>query len=716
MTKLGSKRARRPGREKRQALFCRLSLESLEDRRLPSVGLISFNSANNDTGNTGSTFSNSSADGRYIVFQSAATDLVKGIHDANSAGGDIFVRDRLTNTTTLASINRFGTATGNNSSMNPVISANGRFVVFESLANDLVANDTNDSVDVFVRDLVAKTTKLVSVNRSGHTTLGASSTISDSPQMPGRFISDDGRYVVFQSNASDLVPNDTNAQPDVFVRDLVANTTTLVSINGAGTASGDARSDHPVISADGRYVAFDSDARDLVRGLTDFSFHRKVFVRDLLAKSTTLASTNKSGGATVDDDSFLPQISGDGRVVAFSSYAHLAANDTNTFPDVYVRDLRKTVPTLVSASLTGGAANYSSFDPVISDDGRFVAFDSLADNLVSNDNDGHAIANKDVFERNLQTNTTTLVSVNSTGTGGGDLESRAPSISGDGRFVAYESHATNLVAGFVRRHENTFAVDIFLRDVIGKTTTLVNAALGSTTHTGNNSANFPVVSRDGRFVSFQSMGSDLVSRDSNGIQTDVFVSPAAYQTPPAVVLQLSATAYSVAENAGKATITVTRSGPSYTTVQVHYATSNGTAIAGADYTAVSGTLTLTPGQTVATFAVPITDDHLPDSTETVHLTLSSAAGGAILGSRSSAVLSILDNDAVLLRSAADTVALRQLAPEPTGDRGPGQAIPDGERSLAARSTLPKHNGAAQASLRTRARSSLPDEIDGFFAA
>src|ERR1700730_15721767 len=289
MTKLGSKRARRTRREKRQALFCRRGLEALEDPRLQSVGLISFNSANNDTGNTGSTFSNSSADGRYIVFQSAATDLVKGIHDANSAGGDIFVRDRLTNTTTLASINRFGTATGNNSSMNPVISANGRFVVFESLANDLVANDTNDSVDVFVRDLAAKTTKLVSVNRSGHSTLGASLTISDSPQIPGRFISDDGRYVVFQSNASDLVANDTNAQPDVFVRDLVANTTTLVSINGAGTASGYARSDHPVISADGRYVAFDSNARDLVRGLTDFSFHRKVFVRDLLAKSTTLA-------------------------------------------------------------------------------------------------------------------------------------------------------------------------------------------------------------------------------------------------------------------------------------------------------------------------------------------------------------------------------------------------------------------------------------------
>jgi hypothetical protein len=716
MTKLGSKRARRPKREKRQALFCRLSLEFLEDRRLPSVGLISFNSANNDTGNTGSTFSNSSADGRYIVFQSAATDLVKGIHDANSAGGDIFVRDRLTNTTTLASINRFGTATGNNSSMNPVISANGRFVVFESLANDLVANDTNDSVDVFVRDLVAKTTKLVSVNRSGHTTLGASSTISDSPQTPGRFISDDGRYVVFQSNASDLVANDTNAQPDVFVRDLVANATTLVSVNGAGTASGDARSDHPVISVDGRYVAFDSNARDLVRGLTDFSFHRKVFVRDLLAKSTTLASTNKSGGATVDDDSFLPQISGDGRVVAFSSYAHLAANDTNTFPDIYARDLRKTVPTLVSASRTGGAANYSSFDPVISDDGRFVAFDSLADNLVANDNDGHAIANKDVFERNLGTNTTSLVSVNSTGTGSGDLESRAPSISGDGRFVAYESHATNLVAGFVRRHENTFAVDIFLRDVIGKTTTLVNAALGSTTHTGNNSANFPIVSRDGRFVSFQSMGSDLVSRDSNGIQTDVFVSPAAYQTPPAVVLQLSATTYSVAENAGKATITVTRTGPSYTTVQVHYATSNGTAIAGADYTAVSGTLTLTPGQTVATFAVPITDDPLHDSTETVHLTLSSASGGATLGSRSSAVLSILDNDAVLLRSAADTGALRQFPPEPTGNRAPGQDIPDGERSPAAPSTLPKHNGAPRESLRTRTRFSLPDEIDGFFAA
>ena len=223
---------------------------------------------------------------------------------------------------------------------------------------------------------------------------------------------------MFQSQASNLVAGDNNGHRDVFVRDIVGNKTYLVNVNNAG-AAGQGPSDHGVINADGRYVAFESTARNLIAN--DFNFNRKIFFHDLQTRTTKLVSNNdlqspylESGG------SFLPKISADGNVIVFESFRRLATADANNAnPDVYVRDMRKTKPDLVSISATGGPANSTSGDPNISNDGKFVVFESLASNLTTTDQDPSTanalvdLKNKDVFRRNLTTGTTELVSFNS---------------------------------------------------------------------------------------------------------------------------------------------------------------------------------------------------------------------------------------------------------------------------------------------------------------
>jgi len=393
-----------------------------------------------------------SADGRFVAFVSKASNLVAG--DTNGTA-DVFVRDLLPpGTTTLVSVSgtASGNGPGNGPSVSPVISADGRFVAFESDASNLVAGDTNGNRDVFVRDLWMGTTTLVSVNSED--TPGSGNGRSVSP-----VISADGRFVAFQSLANDLVATeDTNDTFDVFVRDLqaVPPTTTLVSVTSAG-ASGDNLSRSPVISADGRFVAFVSFASDLVAGDTNGKFD--VFVRDLQAETagaTTLVSV-KSDGIQGNGNSSSPVISADGRFVAFQSFAtNLVAGDTNGTADVFVRDLQAVPPTTTLVSVNSGGdatGNRRSDSSDISADGRFVAFRSFASNMASPDTD----LNADVFVRDLQTGTTSLISVNSLGTGSGGGSSEAPVISADGRVVGFRSFASNLVVT-----DNNGAPDVFV--------------------------------------------------------------------------------------------------------------------------------------------------------------------------------------------------------------------------------------------------------------
>ncbi len=307
-------------------------------------------------------------------------------------------------------------------------------------------------------------------------------------------ISDDGRYVAFMSDASNLVSGDTNLFGDIFMRDTVTNITTRVSVGLAG-AEGNCWSAWPSISADGRYVAFVSCATNLVSG--DVNGRSDVFLRDTLLNTTTLVSKDTSGMQGYTDARYT-SISADGRYVAFyDAFPSLGAG-------IFVRDTMANTLTLVSAALDGGESNGPSYSPFISADGRYVVFYSSASNLVSGDTNGYY----DVFLRDIAANTTTRVSVASDGAEG-NWASFGQSISADGRYVAFASNSSNLVDGDTNGYS-----DIFVRDTILNTTTRVSVGLdGVQTDAGSGGTS---ISGDGRYVAFVSNASNLVSGDTNG--------------------------------------------------------------------------------------------------------------------------------------------------------------------------------------------------------
>ncbi|HEX6595636.1 MAG TPA: hypothetical protein VF045_01785 [Acidimicrobiales bacterium] len=372
-----------------------------------------------------------SVDGRFLAFGSASTNLVSG--DTNGVE-DIFVRDRGTGATLRVSMSSGG-AQANGNSYNPAISSNGNFVAFESDASNVVGGDTNGTRDIFRRDRSTGTTILVSVSSGGAIGNGLSS---------GAAISSDGRYVAFSSSASNLVSGDTNAAGDIFIRDVTAGTTTRLSVNSGG-AQANGASSTPAISANGRYVAFTSWASNLVTGDTNNGYD--VFVRDTSAGTTTRESVGAGGAQGNAWASFNPSISSDGRFVAFSSQAtNLVTGDTNGLTDVFVRDRTAATTSRVSVSSSGGqATGGSSYAPVtnswISHDGRFVVFQSDATNLVSGDSNGV----RDVFERDRTTGSTRRMSFDDW-KGQGNARSTSGAISGDGSTAAYMSDATNLLA------------------------------------------------------------------------------------------------------------------------------------------------------------------------------------------------------------------------------------------------------------------------------
>ncbi len=387
---------------------------------------VSVDNAGNP-GNASSAYHAISADGRYVVFGSWATNLVPG-----SGYAGIYVRDRQTGQTTRVSVDSAGNE-ANDQSFYPSISADGRYVLFESMAGNLVAGDNNNVPDMFVHDRQTGQTTRVSVGSAGEQ--------GNDGSFPG-VISADGRYVAFQSYASSLVPGDNNAAGDIFVHDRQTGETTRISVDSAG-GEGKGQSQGPSISADGRYVAFASQASNLVPGDNNATFD--VFVHDRQTGETTRVSVDSAGNEG-NGSSINAAISADGRHVAFeSSASNLVAGDTNGFADIFVHDRQTGQTTRVSVDSAGNqgdsGSGYSSTSS-ISADGRYVAFDSGATNLVAGDNN----AASDVFVHDRQTGRTNRASVNSAGNEGNDW-SGSGSISADGRFVAFGSVATNLAPG-----------------------------------------------------------------------------------------------------------------------------------------------------------------------------------------------------------------------------------------------------------------------------
>ena len=377
-------------------------------------------------------FSNSVAiadDGKYIIFNSDATNLVP--NDTNNSS-DTFIYDRLNQTVELINI-----APNNTGADAPVnigsISGNSRYITFASNASNLVANDTNAQRDIFVYDRQAKTTELISVATDG--------TQANDLNLFNA-ISDDGRYVAFESMASNLVAKDTNGQRDIFVRDRQAKTTERINVASNGTQA-NSHASLDSISDDGRYITFSSDASNLVAN--DTNGQSDVFVYDRIGKTTERISVG-SNGTQANGSSSFGSISGDGRYIAFESAAtNLIANDTNGLNDIFVYDRVAKTTERVNLAYNGSEPNGYSYGASISDDGRYIAFASEADNLVANDTNQRA----DIFVYDRIEKTTK----------GFDGDS-FPTISGNGEYVVFNSSLDNLVVNDTNQAGDVFLIDL----------------------------------------------------------------------------------------------------------------------------------------------------------------------------------------------------------------------------------------------------------------
>ncbi|MEX2252796.1 MAG: hypothetical protein WD649_01455 [Thermoleophilaceae bacterium] len=421
----------------------------------PSTLLVSRSGLDGPAGNGASRRPSISGDGRYVAFISMAKNLSSADLDAVQ---DIFLRDNQTGAVTLVSrANGANGAGASDKAAHPAVSDDGRYVAFESEANNLSSEDSDSAQNVYVRDLQAGTTTLVS-RGSGEEGVAA----NGSSYRPS--ISDDGRYVAYETTASNLSATDGDSQRDVYRRDVTDAQTKLASrANGANGAGGDDESSQAMIAGDGQHVVFTSKANNF--SSQDENLYSNVFVRDVAAGTTEFVS--RAGGADgieAHADSFSPSISDDGRYVAFASDSNnLSSADNNSYRNVFRRDLETDSLALVSRATgaSGVGADGHSWNTAISGNGQHVAYDTEANNLSSSDNNAYT----NVFRRDLDAKTTFLVS--KTGSTGGNALSRVPVSSDTGRFVAFESDATNLSGSDYDAY-----TDVFRRDITGVTAPL----------------------------------------------------------------------------------------------------------------------------------------------------------------------------------------------------------------------------------------------------
>ena len=501
------------------------------------------------TGVTRTLFSTESASNFSLAYPEFSPDSqslllqvfgdLPGVNDHNQ-GNDLFLAPAGLESVTLLTPHVAGLAamTGSGLSFLDVnsVSDDGRFVVFASFADDLVTNDHNQLSDVFLYDAQSGRNQLISVGPDGQA-LGA---FSNSPRISGN-----GRYVVFVSGATNLVEGDANLVADVYVRDLLTGATTLASAvdNGTTSTTGNKPAGNPVISADGRYVAFESAATDLVSGPSGSGSN--VFLRDLQANRTYWVSSSLlSPGSSSANHSMAPKISADGLTVAFLGgspdvFIYSARNQSLTQATTGARASAASLSAngeraaFLALSSSGpygaywrdnvagtnqlilGGSNTNSFaDVTISADGRRVAF---ASNKAVDDTDGL----NDVFVFDISTGVLSRVS---TPPGGGNANgvSDSPAFSGDGRFLAFRSFASNLVAD-----DTNQSSDIYVRDLDTGGLVLISRRPDNQ-QAGNGGSGRPVLSGDGHTVVFRSNADDLTAGDFN------FVSDVFFATVPGV--------------------------------------------------------------------------------------------------------------------------------------------------------------------------------------
>ena len=371
-------------------------------------------------------------------------------------------------------------------SWTPSISADGRYIAFTSEVSNLVEGDNNGTWDVFVRDTQTRITTRISVDSTGNEA-------DEGSFIP--LISDDGRFVTFRSRATNLVSEDSNGIADVFVHDRQTGITTLESVSSSGNQSNGDSAPYS-ISGDGRYIAFKSEATNLVE--IDSNGFKDAFLRDTQTGITSRISRN-SDGLGADNDSFSPIISSNGRYVAYASTAaNLIEGDTNDEEDIFVYDTQTQTTIRASVDSNGNEADDDNYDPAISADGRYIVFGSYATNLVTADTNGE----EDIFVFDSQTATTTRVSISIEGSQR-EGSSTAATISADGRYVTYVSNW--------QFSATKWTGDIFVYDRQNSITTQVTREANSAR------VNWPFISDDGRYITFETNGDVGV----NGSESDL---------------------------------------------------------------------------------------------------------------------------------------------------------------------------------------------------
>lgn len=410
------------------------------------IALISSDSSGNLGNNISmSSMSSISSNGRYVSFSSMASNLITS--DTNSMV-DIFIKDVETGETVRISTDASGNE-ANGNSIEPSISADGRYVAFESTASNLIPNDQGAQChtpwgivhcdNVFMKDVSTGSIMPVSADANGNQ---ASSAVNPS-------ISADGRYVAFASGDPSLIPGDVNGKADVYIKDVQTGAIHLVSTDSSGgqgnDSSGVGTGVGVAVSGDGRFVAFSSQATNLVP--VDTNGVADVFIKDTWTGATVRVSESVAGNQG-DGQSSEPAISADGRYVAFLSDAtNLVPGDNNQSTDVFVKDTQTGVISMADTDASGNVSFgfCANNNPSISADGRYVAFLSSASNLVLNDWTGWG--GLDVNVKDMQTGAINMLDRNSLGSQGDSSQYGFPAISADGRYVAFDSAATNLVTG-----------------------------------------------------------------------------------------------------------------------------------------------------------------------------------------------------------------------------------------------------------------------------
>jgi Tol biopolymer transport system component len=383
-------------------------------------------------------------------------------------------------------------------SLGAAISADGSVVAFGSVADNLVEQDRNGKSDVFTHDRAAGTTTRVSVASDGT----EADLWSYNPALSG-----DGRLVVFESDATNLVRGDTNGFIDIFVHDRDTGRTWRVSVDSHGVQA-DLPCFEPAISADGSTVVFQTYSTGLAGGGPLGVQH--IYAHALATGGTTRVSVT-SGGLAANKSSWSASLSGDGRFVAFSSQAtNLAPGDFNGSHDVFVHDRDLGTTRVVSVSSTGALGSGPSEGPSLSGSGRYVAFTSWAKNLVPGDTNDHT----DAFVHDRVSGRTVRASVSTHGAQG-DSHSGRPRLSWNGRFVSFHSHAATLVEGDTNGQQ-----DVFLRDLHAARTRRVSVSVDG--EQGNALSLLPSATADGLTIAFESHAQNLVPDDTNA-EGDVFV-------------------------------------------------------------------------------------------------------------------------------------------------------------------------------------------------